>query len=204
MSNIPIIVFSDYVCPWCFMAESGLDLLRETHTVQVEWKAFELRPAGSPPIPAEYRARIRAGNSQMLAIARERFGLELNGVEPKESGASFLAHVGAKYAIENGKGPDYHHAVFAAHWQEEKDIASAETLVEIAKRVGLGEAEFRAALENPRYAAQVREEEEWAKRHGLGGVPAFIFGNRYLVSGAQPVEVLREVAERCVAEGLVV
>lgn len=186
------------------MAESGLDSLRETHTLQIEWKAFELRPAGSPPIPAEYRARIRAGNAQMLTIARERFGLEMQGVEPKEPGASFLAHVGAKYAIENGKGPDYHHAVFAAHWQEEKDITSVEVLVEIATRLGLDEAEFRAALEHPRYAAQVREEAEWAYRHGVGGVPAIIFGNRYLVSGAQPVEVLREVAERCVAEGLVV
>lgn len=186
------------------MAESGLDSLRQTHALQIEWKAFELRPAGSPPVPEEYRTRIRAGGAQMQAIAQERFGLELNAVEPKEPGASFLAHVGAKYAIENGQGPGYHHAVFAAHWQGEKDIASAEVLVEIAHGLGLDELGFRAALENPRYATQVREEQEWAYRHGLGGVPAFIFGNRYLVSGAQPVEVLREVAERCVAEGWVV
>lgn len=186
------------------MAESGLGLLRETHTLQIEWKAFELRPAGSPPIPEEYLKRILAARPQMQAIARERFGLEMKGNAPKGAGASFLAHVGAKYAVENGKGPDYHHAVFAAHWQEERDITSIEVLVEIATRLGLDEVEFRAALENPRYAAQVREEAEWAYRHGVGGVPAIIFGNRYLVSGAQPVEVLREVAERCVAEGLVV
>jgi predicted DsbA family dithiol-disulfide isomerase len=128
----------------------------------------------------------------------------MKGNEPKGGGASFLAHVGAKYAVENNKGAEYHHAVFAAHWQEEKDIAAVEELAAIATRLGLDEAEFRAALENPRYAAQVREEAEWAHRHGISGVPAIIFGNRYLVSGAQPVEVLRQVAERCVAEGLVV
>lgn len=185
------------------MAESGLDSLRKTHTVSVTWRAFELRPEGAPPVPAEYRERILAGWPRVQQLARERFGVEMKRAASKEPGATFLAHVGAKYASEHGRGESYHRAVFVAHWQHERDIASVDVLAEIARGLGLDEAGFRAALDEPRYRARVRADEAWAARHGLTGVPAFIFGNRYLVSGAQPVEVLREVTERCVAEGLV-
>jgi predicted DsbA family dithiol-disulfide isomerase len=184
------------------MAESGLDSLRKTHAVQVEWRAYELRPAGAPPIPAEYRARIFAGWPRVQQMARERFGVEMKRPELKGAGGTFLAHVGAKFAAAQGQGEAYHHAVFVAHWQDQRDIASAEVLTEIAREVGLEGDAFCAALEDPRAQAQVREEEEWAYRNGLSGVPAFVFGNRYLVSGAQPAEVLRQVADRCVAEGL--
>jgi predicted DsbA family dithiol-disulfide isomerase len=186
------------------MAESGLDSLRKTHLLKVDWKAFELRPKGAPPVPAEYREKIFAGWPRVQQLARERFGVEMKRAAFKGPGATFLAHVGAKYAIEHGQGEGYHHAVFVAHWQDERDIASADVLAEIARGLGLDEAGFRAALADPGYRAQVEEEKEWAARHGLNGVPAFIFGNRYLVSGAQPAEVLREVAERCVTENLTV
>ncbi len=185
------------------MAESGLDALRTTHAVKVEWRAFELRPRGAPPVSPEYRARIMERWPQVRQIARERFNVEMNRPEPKNPGDTFLAHVGAKFAQEQGQGEAYHRAVFRAHWQSDSDIASADVLAEIARGLGLDEAAFRAALTDNRYMYTVLEDEEWAARHSLGGVPAFIFGHRYLVSGAQPVEALREVADRCVEEGLI-
>lgn len=184
------------------MAASSLEALKQTHTVQVEWRAYELRPAGSPPISPEYLERIRAGQARMEQIARERFGLEMR--EPQHigmPGATRPAHIGAKLAEARGVGEAYHQAMFRAYWQEDKNIAEIETLLAVARSVGLDEAEFHAALDNADYRAQVEADEYWAYQQGLGGVPAFIFGNRYLVSGAQPVEVLRQVADKCVAEG---
>ena len=185
------------------MAESGLDSLRETHAVSIQWKAFELRPEGSPPIPPEYRARIEAGWPRVQQMARERFNVEMIRPGLKNPGDSFLAHVGGKFAEQQGLGEAYHKAVFSAHWQTEQDIADPDTLVSIAGQVGLDESAFRQALTDPALAAEVRADEHWAMQNGLNGVPAFIFGNRYLVSGAQPVEVLRQVADRCIQEGLV-
>jgi predicted DsbA family dithiol-disulfide isomerase len=184
------------------MAESGLDSLRQTHAVNVEWRAFELRPTGTPPLSPEYRARIMRDRPRVQQIARERFHLEMKQPEPKPPGATFLAHVGAKFAAEHGQGEAYHRAVFRAHWQDDRDIASPDVLAAIARSLNLEAAAFRAALVDNRYVYTVLEDEEWAARHGLGAVPAFIFGGRYLVSGAQPVEVLREVADRCLVEGL--
>ena len=189
------------------MAESGLDSLRETHEVEVEWRAFELRPEGTPPIPPEveaaHRARIAAGWPRVQTIARERFGLELRHTEGEAHHPTRPAHVGAKFANERGKGREYHHAVFCAHWQALRDISSPDVLAEIAVGVGLDEAGFRAALVDENYVTAVETDEYWAWQQGLSGVPAFIFGNRYLVSGAQPPELLRQVADKCLEEGLI-
>ena len=189
------------------MAESGLDSLRETHAIQVEWRAYELRPAGLPPPDPEevesFRRYVLKAWPRVQAIARERFGLELRREEDIHHRPTRLAHIGAKFAAEHGQGPAYHRAVFKAHWQDLQDISDAETLAGLARGLGLDEAGFRAALDDPRYAEQVERDEYWAYQEGLGGVPAFIFGNRYLVSGAQPVEVLRQAADRCLQEGRV-
>lgn len=188
------------------MAESGLGLLRETHDVQIEWRAFELHPLEAPPIPPEveaaHRERIAAGWPRVQQIARERFGVEMQRMEGVRH-PTRLAHVGAKFAIQGGQGAAFHLAIFRAHWQERRDISSPDTLAEIAVALGLDEAKFRAALADERLLAAVFEDERWAAENGLTGVPAFIFGQRYLVVGAQTVEVLRQVADRCLAEGRV-
>jgi predicted DsbA family dithiol-disulfide isomerase len=188
------------------MAESSLDSLRETRKVQIEWRAYELRPAEAPPPSPEDEARHRAylarGWPRVQQIAKESFGLDLQRAEGGPH-PTRLAHVGAKYAAEQGYADAYHRALFRAHWQELRDIASADVLSEIAVGLGLEEAAFRAALENKAYWQAVYADEYWAYQQGLQGVPAFIFGERYLLSGAQPPDVLREVVDKCIAEGRV-
>jgi predicted DsbA family dithiol-disulfide isomerase len=190
------------------MAESSLDSLRKRRDVAVEWRAYELRPKDAPQLPPEveavHRKRIAEGWPRVEATARERFGLELKRMEDAQPHPTRLAHVGAKYAAAQGAEPGeaYHKAVFRAHWQELRDISSVEVLVEIARAAGLDEAGFRAALTDPEYITAVETDEYWAWQQDLRGVPAFIFAMRYLVSGAQPVEVLEQVADKVLAEGL--
>ena len=188
------------------MAESSLDSLRQTRAVQVEFRAYELRPEGTSPIPpelaAQHRERIAAGWPRVQEMARERFGLELKRMDDPQPHPTRLAHIGAKYAMALGKGEAYHHALFRAHWQELRDISAVETLVDIAGDIGLDGTAFRAALQSPDYRAEVEADEYWAWQHDLRGVPAFIFAERYLVSGAQPVELLQQVVDKCGQEGL--
>jgi predicted DsbA family dithiol-disulfide isomerase len=187
------------------MAESSLDSLKQTREVEVDWRAYELRPAGSPELPPEveaaHRRRIAEGWPRVQEIARNRFGLDMRRAEDPSPRNTRLAHVGAKFALAQGRAEAYHKAVFAAHWRDLRDISSADTLAEIAREVGLDEAAFRAALTDPEFVAAVEGDEYWAWQQGLQGVPAFIFAERYLVSGAQPVELLQEVYDRCVEEG---
>lgn len=187
------------------MAESGLDSLAETHATAVTWKAYELRPeeAGTPA-PAEverFRKYLQQGWPRVAEIARERFGLELQEPPFRPGMRTRRAHAATKIAEALGQGDAYHRAVFRAYWFEGQDISDEAVLTALALRVGLDEAAFQAALADDQYRYNVVADLQWAQEAGLQGVPAFIFGERYLVSGAQPVEVLRQVADRCLAEG---
>ncbi len=156
-------------------------------------------PQGSPPIPPEYLARIKAGRPRLLQIARDNYGLELN---PGPHGISSRdALIGAKVAEAQGKGPEYHAATLRAYWQRANDIGDRVVLGMIAQSIGLDEAGFLAALDDPHYDQQVSDDVEQAYQYGLNGVPALIFNHKYLVSGAQPYEVLVRVVEKILTEG---
>ncbi len=162
--------------------------------MEIVWHSYELRPKGSPPIPPEYLARIEATKPRLVKIAREHYGLDLNRGPMGISSRAAL--IGAKYAEAQGKGAQYHNSVLRAYWQRANNIGDVEVLAEIAQAVGLERAAFLTALSEDGYESQVDDDIEQAYAYGLSGVPALIFGQRYLVSGAQPYEVLRQVVEK--------
>ena len=205
-----IMRFSDYVCAWCAMGEAALAQLQVSRNVELEIRAYELRPAGSPPMPpaqeAAFRQRVSESWPRVQRLALERFGLELKRSEDGSITPTRLAHIATKYVLSQSaaQAEAFHRAVFRAHWQELRDISAVDVLADLARGVGVDEAAFRAALTDPALAAAVEEDEAWANANGLNGVPAFILGERYLVSGAQPLSVLEQAVDRCEAEGLTV
>ena len=188
------------------MGLAGLDAVAQTHELAVVRRAYELRPREAPPRDpaqeAELHARIMAGRATVEQIARDRFGLEMKHPDLDFGIDTRLAHVAARAAEALGGGDAYHRALFAAYWQQGRHIGERDTLIDIAVEVGLDRAQFDPELDKSEHLDAVTGDEAWANAQGLGGVPAFIFANRYLVSGAQPVAVLRQVVERCVSEGL--
>lgn len=149
-------------------------------------------------MPPEYRQRIQAMQPQLLAVARERYGREINqgpfGIDSRP------ALIGAKYAESQGAGPAWHEAVMRAYWQEARNISDRDVLAEIAGTLGLSRDQLLAALDDPAFDAEVQADIDLAHAYGLNGVPALIFDNRYLVSGAQPADVLRGLVAQIGAE----
>ena len=130
----------------------------------------------------------------MEAMARERYGLEIN---PGPFGInSRPALVGAHFAEAQGVGEAYHDAVFRAYWQDAQNIEDVDVLAELATAVGLNRDEFLAALDDPHYQQAMLADVQQAFQYGLSGVPALVYNNKYLVSGAQPYELLVQVAEK--------
>ncbi len=196
--QVRIDVWSDYNCPWCFLASASLEQLEASHAVDVHWHSYELRPKGSPPMPAEYRARIDANKPRLYAMAREQYGLALNqgpfGIDSRP------ALAGAKFAEQQGMGRAYHHALMHAYWIDAQDIGDREVLADLAVSVGLERATYLASLDDPHYDEQVQLDIDQARQFGLNGVPALVFDNRYLISGAQPYPVLVQATEQVQAE----
>ncbi|MEO7913184.1 MAG: DsbA family oxidoreductase [Roseiflexaceae bacterium] len=191
-------VWSDFVCPFCFLVSASLARLQQAHDVAITWHAFELRPRGSPPMPAEYRARIEAGQPRLVATAREQYGLELNagpfGIDSRS------ALIGEQYAVTLDRGNAYHDAVADAYWLRAQSIDKRDVLADIAESVGLERAAFLTALDAPEYDQAVDTEIAWARTNEISGVPALVFAEKYLVVGAQPYQALEQVLRQCEAE----
>lgn len=176
-----------------------MERLHVSHGVEVQWRSFELRPAGSPPISAEYRARIEESRPRLNAVARDQYGLELN---PGPFGLnSRPALEAAKWAESKSKGREFNAGVMAAYWQEGRDISRQETLIDIVTRIDLSSAELEEILDSRVYAPEVDADIELAQRLGLSSVPAMVFDERYLVLGAQPYDVLVQAVEQILGEG---
>ncbi len=180
------------------MLRSSLDKLAPTEDIEVIWKSYELRPKNAPPLPEAvekaYRERIAAAWPQTQQIAQERFGVEMKshrwGVKSR------YALEGAKFAEEKGLGDTYHEAMFKAHFVDDRDFGDLDILADLAAEVGLDRAEFLAAIESGAYAAQVDADIAQAMAHGLQGVPATIIERKYLISGAQPYEALKDIVQQ--------
>ena len=149
-------------------------------------------------MPPEYRQRIEQSRPQLIAMARQRYGVELNsgpfGIDSRP------ALIGAKYAADHNHGPAYNDAILRAYWQEGRDISDPAVIGAIAEQVGLNPVDFLAALNDPHYDQAVTTDVAQAHAYGLNGVPALIFNDKYLVSGAQPYELLVEVVEKVQSE----
>lgn len=175
-----------------------MEQLEKNYDVALQWHSFELRPAGAPPMPSEYRARIIAGRPMLQKRAREQYGLEMNP-GPLDT-HSRPALVLEKYAETQGKGAAFHVAAMRAYWQQGKDIGDTAVLQEVAEEAGLNTKGFEQILASEDFNAQVDADEEMAQEYGLTAVPALIFANHYLVSGAQPYQMLKQVVERIIEE----
>ncbi|MGH3911841.1 MAG: DsbA family oxidoreductase [Pseudonocardiaceae bacterium] len=172
-------VFSDFVCPFCYLAEQPLADAAEGRDVQVAWRPFELRPEPTPPLrpEAEY---LQSTWKRVVYPMAERMGVPivLPAVSPQPY--SRLAFEGFAYAEERGLGQRYTERMFRAFFVEQRDIGRAETLVDIVKELGLDGDAFRSALETGRYAEVHQRALYRARELEITVVPTFLVDGQRL------------------------
>ena len=206
MAPLSIEVWSDVVCPWCYVGkrriEKALAQFDDRGDVELRWRSFELDP--SAPAQREHSsAEHLAGkygmsveqaeqtNDQMTQLAASE-GLEYH-LDRTRGGNSFAAQRLIQRALEDGRQDEMKERVMRAYFTEGEPIGDRATLDRLADEVGV---DGQAALTDRRYADAVRADEELAARIGIRGVPYFVLNRRYGVSGAQPAELLLQALEK--------
>ena len=189
-----VIVYSDYICPFCFIGKERVDRLEEKFEIDVEWKGFEIHPetpaGGSDLASLGFdEAYVTAMLSRVLEMSDEA-GLKLN--LPSRISNSRLALQIAEFAKEKGKFKEYHEAVFRAYWQEGKDIGHREQLFSLAGQADLDVEELESYLESGKATDKLNQHLQEVRDYGISGVPTFVIGNKIVV-GAYPYEVLEKV-----------
>jgi predicted DsbA family dithiol-disulfide isomerase len=205
MAHLHVDVWSDIACPWCYVGkrrlESALQQFSEQGRVHVRWHSFELNP-GAPRRIVEggrYAERLakKYGSSVPDAEARIARLTELaraDGLpmdfEQIQPGNTFDAHRVLHLAAEQGHQDAVKERFLRGYLCEGEAIGEPEVLIRLATEVGLGEERVRATLSSDEFAREVRGDEAQAQELGITGVPFFVLGGRYAVSGAQPAELL--------------
>jgi len=100
------------------------------------------------------------------------------------------------WAEQQGRMHDLKMALFSAHFTDQRNLSDNEVLADIAAEIGLNRDEALAVLTEQRFAQEVREEERHWQQQGIQSVPAVVFNNRHLVSGAQGVENFTHILEQ--------
>lgn len=208
--KLRIDIVSDVVCPWCIIGYRQLaQALEQTGTAhEIHWHPFELNP-NMPVEGQNLRDHVaeKYGTSKeqsqesriSMTKAGAAVGFDFNFTDDMRMHNTFNLHQLLHWADQQGRMHDLKQALFTAHFTHGRNLSDPAVLADVAAEIGLDRAQAQAVLEDQRFASQVRTAENAWINQGISGVPAMIFNQRHLVSGAQGVEnyvlILQQLAE---------
>ena len=208
---LPIIVYSDVICPWCYVGkrrlETALGAPGMPEQISFSWRPFELNP-DMPPEGIErkvYRAQ-KFGEARSAELDRNmaqtgrELGIAFAFDRMQRTPNTRLAHRLIWEAGRQGRQDAIVNRLFHAYFEEGLDIGVPEILTRLAAKAELEAAGVEQALAGADSLDAVVDLEEQGRRMGIQGVPFFVLLGKYGVSGAQPPEYWREALPKIAAE----
>lgn len=192
-------IFSDVICPWCFIGKRRLEKAfsqRPATSVELSWRPFQLNPDMPPEGMARgaYLAAKFGGAAHAdriydnIAEAGATVGIPFAFERIRRTPNTRDAHRLIRHATAEGVADRVVEGLFRAYFLDGRNIGDPETLAEIAGECGLDAAQIRIWLNGPAEREQVLAEDRAARRIGINAVPCFIFEQQYAISGAQEPE----------------
>ncbi len=200
-------VVSDVVCPWCFIGKRRLEkalALKPDIPVEVHWRPYFLNDW----IPREGISREEylttkfgsperyKGIAQRVSAAAAAEGLTYAIDKISRQPNTIDAHRLIRWAGVRGKAAEMKHRLMDLYFTEGADLTDRAVLAKAAGDVGLDASEISEWLASDKDVTEVENEALAAKEAGIEGVPMFIFGGKFAVSGAQSPEYLADAIER--------
>lgn len=191
MLPINLIIYSDYICPFCFLANEVIKRIKQKYELNIAWRPFELHPYRSlmPDINSDY-IKMAWLNVQRLAFE--------NSIEiklPAYLSISRRALETAEFARENGKFDLCHNLIFRAYFLEGKDIEQEEVLLNIIQKLNLKPDQLKESWKAETYLEVIKTSIRELHSLGSTAVPTFLIGNenpRILV-GLHPQPVIEKI-----------
>ena len=199
-------IFSDPICPWCYIGKANLDRALEAHaghSFEIEWHPFQLNPdmaAEGADRRAYLEARfggkqnavgVYARVSEAAAAAGVTINFETMNRVPNTLDAHRLIH----WAGLEGRQTAMVSTLFRAYFRDGKDIGDKATLATLAGNAGMDAALAARLLATGEDRADITARDAHARQRGVNSVPTFVIANQYVLTGAQPVALWAQVID---------
>ena len=203
VAELKVTVFSDYICPFCYVGNHRLMRLRDTYDLKINWRFIEIHPEtsaeGEPVASLDYPSRQWNQLMQNLeAVAREE---DIPIAEHSFTTNSRDALLLAEAAKESGREKfyDLHEKLFTAFFVDSKNIGDRNILREIADSSGIHADTVESAWQDEKYQQRIMSNYRAARTLDIQAVPSFIFGERKL-TGVVSEDVMRSAAVELVEQ----
>lgn len=202
MNKMKIDIWSDIVCPFCYIGkrklESALEQFEHKDKVEIEWHSYQLDPEAKP-MPGmsvyDYLAQRKGASREWSVNAHNQLtqtakaeGLTYN-FENAVITNTYDAHRLIQLAKTHGLGDAAEEALFKAYFTDGRNLGDHNTLMQLGIDIGLRAVEVGEMLNSDAQADAVNKDIATAQEYNITGVPFFILDNKYAISGAQPAEV---------------
>jgi predicted DsbA family dithiol-disulfide isomerase len=195
MSSDVLYLYTDFVCPFCFIAEhSTVPRLIAEHGLKLEWHGFELHP-GTPKGGVPLSNLFRGADLPSLHARTKAFAASFGVVDFEPQNwlhSTRRALAAAEYARDQDRLDAFRKAAFAACFRQGLDIEADSTLLALAQTAELSGPALVRAADDPAYLARIDARQQQARKAGISGIPTFVLGDRRAV-GCQPYENLQEL-----------
>ncbi len=209
-STLQIDIVSDVMCPWCVIGYRQLATALEATGMQheIRWHPFELNPDMPPEgqnirehMAEKYGSTKEQSDASRVSMtqAGAEVGFAFRYSDDQRMHNTFNQHQLLHWAEQQGRMHDLKMALFAAHFTHGRNLSDNAVLADVAAEIGLARNEALAVLADQRFATEVRKAEQHWISQGIQGVPAVIFNQRHLVSGAQGVENFTSILNQLAA-----
>ena len=199
-------IVSDVICPWCIVGYKQLMKALQSMTDQFEptihWQPFELNPQMPPEgqnlhehIAQKYGAGPARGQGarRRLVELGNSLGFRFDYHDEMRVVNTFRAHQLLCWAAEQDRQTELAMALFEAFFSDRVNVDDIDLLVTVAASAGLDTDEARVVLDDARFAAVVRDEQERWRERDIHAVPAFFFQQQYIVPGAQDAHAFKRI-----------
>jgi predicted DsbA family dithiol-disulfide isomerase len=208
--TIRLDIFSDPVCPWCYIGKANLDRAladHPDHPFAIQWHPFQLNPDmpregmdRATYLEAKFGGRQNAARAYaQVEAAALRAGITLDVASVPFASNTPDAHRLIHWAGIEGLQTEMVDALFHAYWHDQRNIADPSTLAAIAGEVGMDPEAVARLLASDADRDDIAARDLDARQKGVNAVPTFLIAQQYVVSGAQPPELWAKVIEDIMA-----
>ncbi|WP_135826383.1 DsbA family oxidoreductase [Halorussus ruber] len=198
-------IYSDYVCPFCYLGKAAMEQYREEadDPPEVEWRFYDLRgykrgPDGSIDHDVDdgkgddYFAQVRENVERL----KDRYDvtMDLDFSLDVDSWNAQQAALYVRQSYDEETFLDFHESVFEALWQDGRDIGDLDVLADLAEKAGINPDEVRDATEDETLETELRDRFEEAQQAGVSGIPTFVYEG-HAARGAIPPEQFERLVE---------